>query len=90
MARFLPSNRPDAAEFCLLRFLFIHSIVRQITRIKSAPPATESPMIVVVFSWAASELPETELLFWRLNRELAGVMVGEGAILGVSGAFSRS
>ena len=86
MARFLPSERPRAAEFGFLRFLFIHTIVRQMIRIKSAPPATESPMIVVVFSWAASE-PPVALLFWRLNRELAGVMVGGGAILGVREGF---
>ena len=47
-------------------------------------------MIVVVFSWAESEPPEGALLLWRLNRELAGMMVGDGAILGVSGAFRRS
>jgi len=47
-------------------------------------------MIVVVFSWAAREPPEGALLFWRLNRDVAGVMVGDGVILGLSGAYLKS
>lgn len=75
--------------FCFLRFLFTHAIVIQITRIKRVPPATESPMIVVVFSWVGREPPGGALPFWRLNRRLAGVMAGDGAIPGPSGAFVK-
>ena len=42
-------------------------------------------MIVVVFSWVATEPPGGVFPFWRLNKILAGAVVGDGAILGLSG-----
>lgn len=86
---FRPSKRSRVDAFCFLHFLFTHIIVRQMTRIKSVPPATESPMIVVVFSWVATEPPGGVFPFWRLNKILAGAVVGDGAILGLSGVFKR-
>ena len=85
---FRPSKRSRVA-FCFLHLLFTHIIVIEITRIKSVPPATESPMIDVVFSCVATEPPGGALPFWRLYRMLEEAVVGDGAILGLSGAFKK-